>query len=733
MTSPRILLGIALVLGACTPPSGPQPEGGTLRAFRGDRELREFAREIARQEPNEPPPIIMPTPELPPPGQPSTAPPLALEGVVLNDAAKEGESVTNVQHAGVDEGGIVKTHGDHLVILRRGRLFTVRIGDGGLRPVAAVDAFGPGMDPDGAWYDELLVADSLVAVIGYSFERGGTEVGLFRIDAQGGLAHRATYQLRSGDYYSTRNYASRLVGGKLVFYAPIPLDPEDPFASFPAFRRWGAGDTTFQRTAAATRVYRPAGRLSVDDELMLHTVTVCELGGGGMSCRATALFGPQGSEFYVSPRAVYVWATQEPAWNAPDTARARSVLYRMPLDGSAPSGVRVSGSPADQLSFLESGDGHLNVVVQGERPTRALSLLRLPLSGFGDGSGWAPAGAYRPLPSPSTSGDFQNRYVGEWLLYGAGSGWRAPRDDGARAYAVRWGGADSVAALDLAHGVDRIEAMGSGAVLVGSAARDLHFSGVRLGARPELAGRYTRPGVAQGESRSHGFFYRPDGEESGLLGLPILRVGRDGAGRQEHGSASVLFLRNRAFQLAELGDLAALPATGDDGCRVSCVDWYGNARPLFLRGRIFALLGYELVEGAEAGGRIRETRRVSFAPGPLDVAGVWEYEEKVGGEGSPYRCDSRGTYTIAQTGRDLAVRYEQRGECNSSGRVIDNSSQGSGTGRLAGTELQMELSGCRTRARLTAPDRMEGSFSCPAQLPGGSQVTANGRWTARRR
>jgi hypothetical protein len=34
----------------------------------------------------------------------------------------------------------------------------------------------------------------------------------------------------------------------------------------------------------------------------------------------------------------------------------------------------------------------------------------------------------------------------------------------------------------------------------------------------------------------------------------------------------------------------------DDECRASCVDWYGNARPLFLRGHVFALLGYELVE-----------------------------------------------------------------------------------------------------------------------------------------
>jgi hypothetical protein len=603
----RHLVSIALVLGACTPPAnGPQPEGGTLRAFRSEKELREFSREIARQKPNPPPPPIMPAPEPPVHGQPSAAPAAA--------PAAPGESVTNVQHAGVDEGGIVKTHGDHLVILRRGRLFTVRVGDGELRPVGAVDAFGPGIDPDGAWYDEMLVADTLVAVIGYSYRRGGTEVGLFRIDREGGLAHRGTYQLRSGDYYSTRSYASRLVGGKLVFYAPIPIDPEDPFESFPAFRRWGVGDTTFQRTAAVTRIYRPAGRLSVDEDLMLHTVTVCGLGGAGMDCEATALFGPRGSEFYVSPRAVYVWATQEPAWNAPETELPRSVLYRMPLDGSAPSGVRVSGEPADQFSFLESGDAHINVLVRGDRPARSLSLLRLPLSGFGDGSGWAPAGAYRPLPTPSRGGSLQNRFLGDWLLYGMGNGWGAPRDAASRLHAVRWAGADSVAALDLPHGVDRIEAMGGGAVVVGSSASDLHFSGVRLGAVATLADRYTRSGASQGETRSHGFFYRPDGEESGLLGLPIRGPGRAGAEQLAHGSASVLFLRNRAFRFTELGDLAARPVAADDGCLVSCLDWYGNTRPLFLRGRIFALMGYELVEGAESDGRIRETRRVSFAP-----------------------------------------------------------------------------------------------------------------------
>jgi len=39
-----------------------------------------------------------------------------------------------------------------------------------------------------------------------------------------------------------------------------------------------------------------------------------------------------------------------------------------------------------------------------------------------------------------------------------------------------------------------------------------------------------------------------------------------------------------------------------------------NARPLFLRGRVFARLGYELVEGKFEQGRMIELRRIGYAP-----------------------------------------------------------------------------------------------------------------------
>ncbi len=542
------------------------------------------------------------------------------------------DSVTNVQHAGVDEGGIVKLHGEHLVVLRRGRLFTVRVAGGALEPVAYADAFGPEVDPQGAWYDEMLIAGNTIVVIGYSYARGGTEVGLFEIARDGRLAHKGTYHLRSNDYYSSRNYASRLIGTKLVFYSPLYLNPYagDPFAGFPAMRRWHAGATAadFKRIAPATRIYRTDEPLDPFAGVALHTVSVCDLAKPELECESTAVMGPPGRVFYVSPGSVFVWTTARQRGGATTSG---SSVFRIPLDGSAPSALKTAGSPIDQFSFLEGGDGMLNVLVRshgrGDGMWRAetnpgdLALLRVPLASFSDGRDGAPPGAYLPLPKPAGHA-LQSRYVGAYLLYGAGTGWQRPQaTPQSQLYAVRYASGETYE-VPLVHAVDRIEALGANAVAVGSDGKDLHFTSLRLARFPVAVGRYTRANAAQGETRSHGFFYKPDGGEEGLLGLPIIG-GTESAGRQlRKVSAALLYLRNRGLSFSELGLLEARPgAAGEsDGCRASCVDWYGNSRPLFVGGRVFALMGYEIVEGAATERRIVETRRVSFAPRPVEVS-----------------------------------------------------------------------------------------------------------------
>lgn len=617
----------------------------TLRAFGSEQELAKYFSELAAERKRERERQQLEFRKQA--GAPSNAQPASEEQAnaftmsetLTSAKAEDAESVTNTQHAGVDEGGIVKVHGDHLVVLRRGRLFTIAIGDGELKPVSAIDAFAPDINPDGTWYDEMLVSDDTVVVIGYSYERGGTEVGLFDISRDGALRYRSTYHLRSNDYYSSRNYSSRLIGSKLIFYTPLYFSPEaaDPFASFPAIRKWhkGAQDKEFKRVVPATRVYRieqqqRASASNMSHAMALHTVTICDLARGEMACEGTAVIGSAGRVFYVSPGSVYVWVSD---WlRDGERMRTASMLYQMPLDGSGPSALGVAGSPVDQFSFLESADAHLNVLVRSEAAGDWMwaaeatggdvALLRVPLASFSDGNDNVPPSSYRKLKKPEGY-VFQNRFVGDYLLYGTGSGWDEPEKlPRPRLYAVRWatttagdnGGA--LTELPLGHGVDRIEALGTDALVVGTDGTDLHFTGVRLGdEQPALAARYTRKNAAQGETRSHGFFYKAESANSGVLGLPVSRAGRPGYEQLSEGSASILFLRQESLRLNELGELASR-VTGhlNDACRASCVDWYGNARPLFVRGRVFALLGYEVVEGVFAEDRIRESRRISYAP-----------------------------------------------------------------------------------------------------------------------
>ena len=99
----------------------------------------------------------------------------------------------------------------------------------------------------------------------------------------------------------------------------------------------------------------------------------------------------------------------------------------------------------------------------------------MPLARFSDGRDSAPAESYRSLPKPAGHA-LQNRFVGAYLLYGAGTGWRRPQATAqSQLYAVRYATGDAYE-VSLPHAVDRIEALGDNAVAIGSDGKDLHFT-----------------------------------------------------------------------------------------------------------------------------------------------------------------------------------------------------------------------------------------------------------------
>jgi len=626
MRYPRFLLTASLAAGLCfsfvsTPGCTESPNGkDTLKAFSSEKELTQWLQKKKREIENVNNQYGM-----------GVSPDAPFEEAAVS---VEADSVTHTQTEGVDEGGIVKLHGNHLVILRRGRLFSVDTQNDRLKPVSVVDAFAPGTQGN-AWYDEMLISGNTVVVIGYSYQKGGTEVVLFNIDEGGVLSYEATYILRSNDYYSSRNYASRLIGSKLIFYTPLYLNfYGNPLDNLPALRHWKPNHSLeFIRLAPATNIYRVDDALDPNAGIALHTVHICELAAKPMQCTARGILAPPGREFYVSREAVYIWTTQYSFSNP--SAPAQSTLFRFPLEeAQAPTALKTMGSPIDQFSFLES-DGYLNVLLRAEGQAASmwssevgsqnLALLRLHTQQLGNGTSAAPLHLYHPLPAPKGGWSLQNRYVGDYLLYGAGETWWPPQGQNAEytSYAFNWQQPDRAPALlPIQHPVDRIEALGSSPLLVGSKEGNLYFSaisaslsGPKSDIQATLVSEFVLEGASQGETRSHGFFYKASDDNHGILGLPFR--GGDAFGWQQLWKASngVVYLRNHQLKLSTLGTLEAqTPSHENDNCKASCADWYGNSRPLFFNNRIFALMGYELVEGKLEGEHIIETQRVDFTP-----------------------------------------------------------------------------------------------------------------------
>jgi hypothetical protein len=179
--------------------------------------------------------------------------------------------------------------------------------------------------------------------------------------SDGALSYRATYHLRSFDYYSSRNYASRLIGRKLVFYTPTLLSPwqKEPWHQIPGFRRWqGEADAQgFKPILPATRIHRTDDDFDPAEPLALHTVTSCDLGASELNCE---------SRGRANQRAVCSAANKRSMSTASAGARigagmrteprSLSAVFRLPLDGAATAQTRRADRP------LWSSDADLNVL-----------------------------------------------------------------------------------------------------------------------------------------------------------------------------------------------------------------------------------------------------------------------------------------------------------------------------------------------------------------------------------
>jgi hypothetical protein len=641
-------------------PSGPD----RLVKFKSEAEFKAFLRAHGQADclPNCPPPSpvspsVVPAPSAIAPAEKfdmpvgadaaAGAPADAAAGAADASAgASANPNITNTQTIGVDEGGIVKQIGRFLVVLQDGRLFSINTGvEGGAMELADRANVYYNMGTAADWYDEMLVFGDRILVTAYSYRDEASEISVFRMDADGKISRDGRYLISSNDYYSAENYATRLVGDNLVIYTPYDLYSFDARGkiAWPSIRRADDAGTVVDRQAlfGARDIYRP---LYESWDTVIHTVSVCPLK-GKLSCRSVAVTGAAMREFYVSTDSAFLWvggpsdpggegvSCKDGRW-ASRRGVASAALYRIPLGGAAPGALSVKGVPIDQFS-MDSQDGRFRALLTQEKGGCAalnqpmpLALLDVPLSDFSPTYPLAGKDRYASVPSVA-AGQLENRFLGDWLIYGGRENSEsgpppATREATNRAtiVAVPVKRPSAASTLTLPHNVIRIERVGGNAMLTGYrdwrglSLSQLNLAGdqARLAATKLLEGRY------ESEGRSHAFKARVEVDGSGIMGIPTRRQSWN-AGRwvwdSEASDLSFLTLA-KGGALAEAGELslrASKPVPGYT-CEVSCVDWYGNSRPIFTGGRIFALMGTELVEGQMMSGRITEKARLNLTGTP---------------------------------------------------------------------------------------------------------------------
>lgn len=561
-------------------------------------------------------------------------------------------SITNNQHAAVDEGDVVKRIGDHLIVLQDGRLFAAAIREDGEATLAFTDRIDVYNDPEiDTWYDEMLVFDRRILVTGYSYDRAAAVYEIVRLDEHGHFEHEATYLLTGSDYYSTENYASRIVGDRFISYTPISLDwfIDDELPPMPVMRRADA-DPTDPSEPVYANIYRPLQHL---ESPTLYVVSICDLSGlgaGQFGCEAISFIAGESAEFYVTETHAYLW-TERSSWDIAAQFGLRNLripiddwrselpnpVYRVDIETGALEVAAIEGFPPSQLAINASSSEFQALTIfsepvydaEADRNTTedGFRFASLPQSEFDAWLRPVSAESYTELPDSRDEYLFyaETRFVGDWLVYSAVDQNYPPRDgEEARTGTVTFVptvSPEDHVTLTLDFAPLRIDQVGGHPVVTGYHDQ----SGLRVGwfdldPLPALVSSAVLDDRYESESRSHAF----NGtalDDGAIIGLPTVRRPED-AGRWwwESDASDLSFLTfTEGAGLADAGEIAGSEnnVAADYTCEVSCIDWYGNSRPIFTDGRIFALSGAEIAEAELEDGQIREIRRVNLTGAPV--------------------------------------------------------------------------------------------------------------------
>jgi len=581
-----------------------------------------------------------------------------LQEVVVTGSRAAEESITNNQEKGVDQGDIIKRLGDYLLVLRKGVLYSVFMGNehnSEMRLITKLPVQSNGEDHD-SWYDELLVNDNLLLVIGFSYDLDASEMVFFKLSPDGSFAFHQRYLIKADDYYDSENSATRIVDGKLIMVFPTWADTDELRESI-IEGKVNARTVGLYRTNSSlpelielvsNQDWIQTSQKLDDYDIPISQVFSCPLDSikhDHLSCSSVNLLGARG-KFYVSPSAVYIWDSNSPRsldyrridpdryallsrqgaldkWENDSNA---SVIYRVPHDDSAVSAVVVQGEPLNQFSFQEKGTRFAVISTlyreDNDQYFHDTYGLEFPLSTFSASSIEIEPDQYT-LISSNNDRPSANRFLNKQVFVST-----SMLDDnlGLKTDVRIWDiESNNVEAFDADFDIQAFHPLGENMLAMGADQRmSLVLESWSTGPLPKSLQIQKFPNYSSTESRSVGF-NSSQYDEATVFGIPIIEH-EDVDVRQSHywGDDELpmdiaFFESSQAGTFKGVGQLlGSREKFKEDDCKVSCVDWYGVARPFFIGEYIYGLIDFEILKAIYSETEINTLQRLNIQTGELN-------------------------------------------------------------------------------------------------------------------
>jgi hypothetical protein len=557
--------------------------------------------------------------------------------VITGSHITAADLITNNQVLGVDEGDIIKQFKNLLVILRKGRLYSINIGSIDSKELLKIDeinAFSPDWVND-AYFDEILIDEGIVLVLGYNYDLKSSEIIRFEISEDGYFKYKDNYLIKSSDYYDNENYASRLFNHQYISYIPIQLDTNRSlYDQLPTLAKIPDGfvgnvkSLEWNNIVDIDDIYYPIQSVLYPT---LHSYITCPLDKEVLYCNAVGIIGSDSNFSYNNGENVYLWMS---AWDSRALfnddiditntlydykteyrevnekfknvdALYNPLVYRISLKDLSVEAIQVTGMPVSQFSFHHfEGDLYMYSVVDEDTG----NLLKMPDYLFNKQASNSSINLRTIENIPGISSN--ERFIDKQLFLGSFE-WEYEDFPLLTMINIKSGKLEK---FELGHSSNRIEAFNNNALIIGETSEsNLGITIINTNYN-KIKQTYLLDRL-EGENRSHAFNFNhiDDFLLAGLTTQPKNKAEFEGSDYywDDNISSDITFIGGNNDNIEYIGELLS-ENKPSKGCKFSCDDWYGNSRPIFIGERIFALSGDELIEGGLLDGEIIEVTRINY-------------------------------------------------------------------------------------------------------------------------